>query len=305
MKLSSFLDSKLIFIDLEAGSNEELIDKMVDKIAQKDENIMEMKREIKESVQKREKELTTAIGNNILIPHARVQKFDDLVIGLSIIKTPYSVKTAIMQDDKIKVAFMIIAGQTKNKLLLKIMAAISKLTQIKGKIEEICTKKDGESIIELIKNSEVDVSERITAEDIMDVEIVPAKYEDTLEDIARRFIIEKISGLPVVDKKGKFAGEITERELIEYGMPKYASLFQDLSFLTIGEPFEQYLKNEKNVHVEELFRKNPLVVDRKMPIMEVCFMMVTKGNTRIYVVEDGIYYGMIVRGDIIKKVLHI
>lgn len=305
MKLSSFLDSKLIFVDLDAGSNEELIDKMVDKIAQKDENITDMKNEIKESVQKREKELTTAMGNNILIPHARVQNFNDIVIGISIIKTPYSVKTAIMQDDKIKVAFMIIAGQTKNKLLLKIMAAISKLTQIKGKIEEICTKKDGESIIELIKNSEVDVSERITAEDIMDVEIVPAKYEDTLEDIARRFIIEKISGLPVVDKKGKFAGEITERELIEYGMPKYASLFQDLSFLTIGEPFEQYLKNEKNVHVEELFRKNPLVVDRKMPIMEVCFMMVTKGNTRIYVVEDGIYHGMIVRGDIIKKVLHI
>ena len=33
--------------------------------------------------------------------------------------------------------------------------------------------------------------------------------------------------------------------------------------------------------------------------------MVTQGNTRLYVVENGKYYGTIFRSDIIKKVLHI
>lgn len=305
MKLSSFLDSKFICTEFEAVSNIEVIDKMIERMAQKEEEISKMKKEIITAVRNRELEITTAVGNGVLIPHARVENFDDILLGIAVIKTPYSVKNAVMQDDKIKIVFMIIAGQTKNKLLLKIMSAISKLVQINGKIEEICSKKDGDEIIEIIKNSEVEVSERLTAEDILNTEIVPAKLEDSLEEIARRFILEKISGLPVVDKKGKFIGEITERELIEYGMPKYASLFNDLSFLTIGEPFEQYLKNEKKIHVEELYRKNPLIVDRKMPIMEVCFMMVTKGNTRMYVVENGVYYGMIVRGDIIKKVLHV
>jgi nitrogen PTS system EIIA component len=305
MKLSSFLDSKFICVDFEASGNVEVIDKMIEKIAQKDENVFKMKKEIITAVRNRELEITTAVGNNILIPHARVENFDDILLAIAIVKTPYSVKNAMKQDDKIKIVFMIIAGQTKNKLLLKIMAAISKLIQINGKIDELCSKKNSDEIIEVIKNSEVEVSERLTAEDIVNTEIIPAKLEDSLEEIAKRFIIEKISGLPVVDKNGKFIGEITERELIEYGMPKYASLFSDLSFLTIGEPFEQYLKNEKTVHIEELYRKNPLVVDRKMPIMEVCFMMVTKGNTRIYVVENGHYYGMIARGDIINKILHI
>ncbi len=305
MKLSSFLESKFICVDFEAESNIEVIDRMIEKMSLKDETVLKMKKEIVGAVENREKEITTAVGNSILIPHARVENFDDIILGIAVIRKPYSVKNAILQDDKIKLVFMIIAGQTKNKLLLKIMAAISKLVQIKGKVEELCSKRDGEEIIEVIKNSEVDVSERLTAEDIVNSEIEPAKLENSLEDIAKRFMVEGITGLPVVDKKGKFIGEITERELIEYGMPKYASLFNDLSFLTVGEPFEQYFKNEKKVHVEDLYRKNPLIVDRKMPIMELCFMMVTKGNTRIYVVEDSVYYGMIVRGDIIKKVLHV
>ena len=110
----------------------------------------------------------------------------------------------------------------------------------------------------------------------------------------------------MVGDHGKFMGEITERELIEFGMPKYTSVMQDLSFLTVGEPFEEYLVNEKIATIEELYRREVVIsVDRKTSIMEICFSMVNKGKTRIYVVEDGKYYGMIQRSDIIKKVLHI
>ncbi len=78
-----------------------------------------------------------------------------------------------------------------------------------------------------------------------------------------------------------------------------------LDFFTIGEPFEEYLKNEKTATIEEIYRKKTSVVDRKTPIMEICLLMVNKGFTRIYVVENGKYYGTILRSHIIKKVLHI
>jgi PTS system nitrogen regulatory IIA component len=76
--------------------------------------------------------------------------------------------------------------------------------------------------------------------------------------------------------------------------------------MTVGEPFEGYLLNEKTTTIDEIYRKEGLfVVDREAPIMEISFLIVNKGATRIYVVEDGKYYGMILRSDIIKKVLHI
>ena len=135
---------------------------------------------------------------------------------------------------------------------------------------------------------------------------MPVNPKDTLEEVAKRLIVEERTGLPVIGDSGKFIGEITERELIEFGMPKYTSVMQDLSFLTVGEPFEEYLINEKIATIEELYRKEDVItVDRKAPIMEICFLMVNRGKTRICVVESGRYFGMIQRSDIIKKVLHI
>lgn len=33
-------------------------------------------------------------------------------------------------------------------------------------------------------------------------------------------------------------GEITEKELIDFGMPDHLSLMSDLNFLTVGEPLK-------------------------------------------------------------------
>ncbi|MCI6153310.1 MAG: CBS domain-containing protein, partial [Fusobacterium perfoetens] len=64
---------------------------------------------------------------------------------------------------------------------------------------------------------------------------------------------------------------------------------------------------EETATIKDLYRRkeNLYTIDKKTPIMEICFIMVKKGITRIYVVENGKLYGVIRRYDIIKKVLHI
>ena len=82
----------------------------------------------------------------------------------------------------------------------------------------------------------------------------------------------------------------------------------DLNFLTVGEPFEEYLVNESTTTIEKLYRKDEdIKIDKKTPIMEICFIMVKKGVTRLYVLDDEEENttGMIKRSDIIKKLLHI
>ena len=173
-------------------------------------------------------------------------------------------------------------------------------------VEKIRKERNPKKIIEYFQAANIEFEHKIVAEDVLSPDIKPATPDNTLEEIAKRLILEETSGLPVVDKNGKFLGEITERELIDYGMPEYLSLMGDLNFLTVGEPFEEYLVNESKVTIKNLYRiSNDIIIDRKTPIMEICFIMVNKGITRLYVVDDGKYYGMIKRSDIIKKVLHI
>ena len=308
MKLSSYLDPKLIFTDLEGQDKEEIIIEMIDRAACHDKGLAAMKARVTKGVIDREREISTAMGMGIAIPHARVEGFTDFIIALGIVKKPVKCQVAALhREEDVKLFVLIVSEVLKNKRMLKMISGIMKIAvKNPDTLQRIKSSGNPHEIFELIKDAEIEIDGRITAEDVLSPDLMPAHPADTLEKVAKRLIIEERTGLPVVGECGNFLGEITERELIEFGMPKYISVMQDLSFLTVGEPFEEYLVNEKIATIEELYRrKDLLVVDRKAPIMEICFLMVNKGKTRIYVVEDGRYYGMIQRSDIIKKVLHI
>mgnify|MGYP000432068375 CR=1 FL=1 len=231
---------------------------------------------VEEALLKREHEISTAIGNGIAIPHARICEYDDVSVVIAKLAKPIDAEiSALHSNDKVDLIFMIIAGKTKNKRVLKLMSSISILAQNVEFLDKIRKEKNIKDIIEIIENNEVEVKDTITAQDIMCPELIPAKLSDTLEEVAKRLIVENRAGLPVIDSKGLFVGEITEKELIEFGMPKYTSLMNDLSFMTIGEPFEEYFKNEHLVTVNELYRKTAEIIDRKSSIMEICFLMVS------------------------------
>ncbi len=308
MKLSSYLDPKLIFTDLTGRNKEEIIVDMIERAALHDRGVAAMKEDIERGVIEREREISTAMGMGIAMPHARIEGFNDFVIALGLVREPVRCQVAALhREEDVKLFVLIVSEVLKNKRMLKMISGIMKIA-VKNPmvLERIKTSRDSHEIFELIEDAEIEIDGRITAEDVLSPDLMPVTPQDTLERVARRLIVEERSGLPVVDEGGRFLGEITERELIEFGMPKYTSVMQDLSFLTVGEPFEEYLVNERVTTIEELYRREDiLIVDRKAPIMEICFLMVNKGKTRIYVVEAGRYHGMIQRSDIIKKVLHI
>ncbi len=308
MKLSSYLDPKFIFIDLEATTVENAIEIMTTKISENDEMVKKNKEKILEAVIKRERELSTAIGSGVGIPHARLDDFNDFIISVAVLKNSIPVEIAgSNKKDDMKLIVLILSDVLKNKNILKTMGAISKLClknpELLKKLKESKSKNE---VIKLIEDSNIEILHKVIADDVLSPEIRPAILGVTLEEIAKRFILEQTSGLPVVDKDGNFLGEITERELIEYGMPKYTSLLDDLNFLTVGEPFEEYLLNEKIATIDKIYRKKGVIsIDTQAPIMEICSIMVKKGVTRLYVVEKNKYLGMIKRSDIIKKILHI
>lgn len=308
MKFSSYLNPQFIFTDLKGANSEAIITEMIDRIAEKDKIIKENKDFILDAVIRREREIPTGIGNGIAIPHARLENLNDFIVAIGLLDTPIAAEIgATHQKDEVSLIFLIISDVLKNKNILKVMSAVSKIAlRKKDLLEKIKKERNPKKVIEYIQQADVELDHKIVAEDVLSPDVKPATPDNTLEDIAKRLILEETSGLPVVDKNGNFLGEITERELIAYGMPNYLSLMEDLNFLTVGEPFEEYLVNESKVTIKNLYRvSNEIVIDRKTPIMEICFIMVNKGITRLYVVDNGKYYGMIKRSDIIKKVLHI
>ena len=311
MKFSSYLNTDYIFPNLEANSKEEIIRKIVNKVAEDDRAVGEQKDEIIKNILKREEEISTCIGGGIFLPHTRMIDFSDFIIAVATVKGKIvSDIGGTNQKDEIKVVFLIVSDVLKNKNLLKAMSVISKIgLKQPVVIEKIKKSNSPKEIYELLAANDIEIEHKIIAEDVLSPEIRPAKENDTLEEIAKRLILEQKSALPVLSDDNVLLGEITERELIGFGMPEHLSLMSDLNFLTVGEPFEEYLLNESTMTIKDIYRKDikHLMIDKDTPIMEICFKMVYKGMHRLYVVnpKNNKYLGIINRSDIIKKVLHI
>lgn len=307
MKLSSYLSEKVIIPNIKGNNINELVENLLDQLVENNKSLKNEKAIMKKAVLKREEEASTYLGHGVAIPHARLEHYDDILVAIGFPEKPVMVKTIDNKEEELKIVILVIADVLKGKKILKIMSGISKLA-IKNKaiLDRIIEEKNPVETIKILEAANIEIDHNITAEDLMTNIPKPVKETNTLEDIAKIIIMEKVSGIPVVDKNNNFLGEITERELIAFGMPKYTTILNDLNFMTVGEPFENYLINEKTTTIEELYRREGVVtVDREASLMEVSYLFMNRGVTRIYVVESGKYLGIILRSDIIRKILHI
>lgn len=307
MKLSSYLSEKVIIPNIRGNSIEELSEDLLDKVIENKKSLKSEKETILKAVLKREEEASTYLGYGIALPHARLEDFDDILIAIGILENPIKVKNLSNIEEELDLIILVIADVLKSKKILKIMSGISKLAiKKKSILDKIVREKDPSQILKILEEANIEIDHNITAEDLMTFHPQPVFESNTLEDVAKLIIMEKVSGIPVVNSKDEFLGEITERELIEFGMPKYTKVLSDLNFMTIGEPFENYLMNEKTTTIKELYRTEGIVtIDKEASLMEVSYLFMSRGVTRIYVVENGKYLGIILRSDIIRKILHI
>ena len=307
MKLSSYLSEDKIISNLKGETFEELITNLLKELAKTNKQVKVEQEIMKKAILKRESEASTYIGNGVAIPHARLEYFDDIIVSIAFPEKHVTMKNVMGEEEPVDFIVLIVADVLKNKNILKIMSGISRLClKNKDVFKEILKYKSPEKTIEILNKMKIEIDHNITAEDLFTTSILPAKENNTLEDIAKRIIMDKVSGIPVVDNHNNFLGEITERELIAFGMPKHTTILNDLSFLTVGEPFENYLVNEKITTIKDLYRTEGIItIDKDASLMEISYIFMNKGVTRIYILENNKYIGLIFRSDIIKKILHI
>lgn len=307
MKLSSYLSEDKIISNLKGETFEELITNLLKELAKTNKQVKVEQEIMKRAILKREGEASTYIGNGVAIPHARLEYFDDIIVSIAFPEKHVTMKNVMGEEEPVDFIVLIVADVLKNKNILKIMSGISRLClKNKDVFKEILKYKSPEKTIEILNKMKIEINHNITAEDLFTTSILPAKENNTLEDIAKRIIMDRVSGIPVVDNHNNFLGEITEQELISFGMPKHTTILNDLSFLTVGEPFENYLVNEKITTIKDLYRTEGIItIDKDASLMEISYIFMNKGVTRIYVLENNKYVGLIFRSDIIKKILHI
>jgi CBS domain-containing protein len=144
----------------------------------------------------------------------------------------------------------------------------------------------------------------LKAKDIMTVDVITAKPETTVEELARLLIEHKISGVPVVDGDDQLVGVVTENDLIKKNarlhIPTIIRLF-DAYFLLNSDKVEDDIKKMVAGTVDEICNKDIVSLTEETTLEEIATIMSEKKIHLLPVLRDGQVVGIVGKADIVKS----
>ena len=144
-----------------------------------------------------------------------------------------------------------------------------------------------------------------TVSDVMSQNPITAKPEMPLKEAIKILAQQRISGLPVVNEKGKLVGIVSETDLMwqESGAtpPPYIMLLDSVIFLENPARYEKEIHKALGETVGDVMTKNPLTTTPDQPLSAAAKLMHERNIHRLPVLDNnGEVIGILTRGDIIR-----
>lgn len=254
-----------------------------------------------EAIIKREEIQATGLGQKMAFPHARIEGWGKFVIVMAI----HDVGIDFHSQDKMPANFicLMISSPEEPYIILQAMS---------GVIRKMADKKDAhayfkglkpEEIVEDFKVNGEKPQRTIQAKDIMRPVKTIAMLNDEIEDVVQTMHLSHLDVLPVVDENKKFCGEISCLNIFTHGLPDFFKHLHTVSFVRDMDPFQKYFNLKGNLKVVDFFGRDCTTIAEEATLIEIVFLLSTKGHTHLFVIRDGEVVGKIDRFSILDNIL--
>ncbi|MCD6328480.1 PTS sugar transporter subunit IIA [bacterium] len=136
-ELTSFMQEKLICLDLKSKTKAEVFEEMSDLIS-RSESVPDRETFLS-ALKEREAVMTTGIGMGVGIPHARSDSIERLVIAIGV--SQEGIDFGAVDDQLVRVVFMIGIPASEPKLYLQVLAAITRFARKQSNRERLLSAK--------------------------------------------------------------------------------------------------------------------------------------------------------------------
>src|ERR1700759_2188915 len=145
---------------------------------------------------------------------------------------------------------------------------------------------------------------RMKARDVMISPVITVRENETVRDVARLLVEERISAVPVLDRAGKLVGIVTESDLMhraEAGTERPTSWW--LSLISGDRAVAaEYVKCHA-VKIKDVMTRDVETADPDTPLYEIADLFEEKHIKRVPIVsESGDLIGIVSRANIIQVV---
>jgi len=292
MKLASLLSQELMIWDLHAKTREDVYRAVAHLIGQK----YELKENLVfDAFLQRDDLGHMVLGGGFLIPHARVEGLDDLII--TVVKCTQPVEVDGSQADFF---FALLTGQVSSNLYLKAQAALVGMMKKFG--AELKAHASPAAFHKQVEDSGCELSERLLARHIMTSPVVPAKPDDPLLVTINAMKKHNVTFMPVVDANNHCLGKIDLLDILSTVYPDYLLHMTNLSFLSELRAFETLAEREAAMLVRQVYvRGTEQTVEEDIAIIALGFTFLKEHWHQVTVLDkEGRVIGVVS----LKSILH-
>jgi len=150
MRIVDLLEKKQIFLDFDASEREELILQISAKL--EEVGVLRNGEELAHELLKRESQGSTAVGNGVALPHARLKNLNRIFI--SFVRTKSGIDFKAPDEKKVQLFFIIGTPLEKVADYLKLLAKLSKLLKKKDLVAGLLNASSEQEVIALIEEFE-------------------------------------------------------------------------------------------------------------------------------------------------------
>lgn len=146
--------------------------------------------------------------------------------------------------------------------------------------------------------------------DIMTKDVITINHDDSVKKCANLLMTHELSGLPVLDKKGKVIGMVTEGDLIRRASriqgPAALEILGGIFYLDSPKTLMEELKKSMGHLVENIMTKDVVTVGPDKDIESAATLLVQKRIKRLPVIDkEENLIGIVSRKDIMNYLFNI
>jgi CBS domain-containing protein len=125
----------------------------------------------------------------------------------------------------------------------------------------------------------------------------------TFSEIVTILTKHKIGGAPVVDKKGKVVGIVSEKDLFFKLYPSQKDFYTDPEYYMNFDRLERDAKGIKKLKAKDFMSKEVISVRSDDHILKVCSLFIRHKIRRLPVIDDGQLVGIVTTNKIYRRFL--
>jgi PTS system nitrogen regulatory IIA component len=297
MQLSSLLDARFMKLNLPARTKNEVIQVLLDEMFTH-YHFQLSREEVHQAISAREALKGTVFASGLAVPHARIELFNDILIGVATLKTP------IEEDGiKIRMVVLILTSKTTSNLYLNCLAAFTRISKDETTFSSLTKAANADEMINAIQVMNIEVKPELTVDHIMVAQVIGVPPTATVRQVIDSMCENDISYVPVIGSNGTFMGEISVLEVMRLGIPNYAQMIGNVNFLKAFEPMEELLAKEETILARDIMEPPTNTFSRQTSVVEAVFTFTKTRKRHIPVVDNRQIVGLVSYMDILTKVL--